>query len=940
MNVEGKQEDFHGIIDQSSITEPDLDSIGAALHVICDPGDVHEVRVPDTNLGVLAGWFDDLEAMAYAILDLTRGYGKYEGRFGFKALSRLPESVFLSLNPVSDDLLALVGNRIRACETATTDHDVVAIKRLYLDGDPWRRKGVSSTDEGHALAISKMREVQGYLSGMGFPGGCLADSGNGAHLIHATLLDNTVDDWALVEAYVKAVSLRFGVPCQHGEKSRPPSPACDDTIIHIDTAVTNPSRIVTAYGTMKRKGTATPKRPHRLSRILESPRRLEVVERGVIQKVVADLMPTNTTTVTMEEPDHGPGEDPYQGFGSINLEDLWVPGADDPLKPVAGFDLRAQLDEMGVLAGEPTIAGVFTYYPVRECPFNPWHKKVKLSQHRSGTITYLCPHNSCQGKKEGFGRKTARDYFTHYGVVIPEKSNKTGDEKPRPEKTSRVALLVKYAMEHCRIVKDAETETVLATFTHHGQRQTRSVHSSAFREWLVAGVSEGGKVVKGSEVSDALLNLSARHSGYVTSYRRVTRIDDAIYIDTMTEGKVVRITADGWEVVADCRVVFESRKDMAPLPLPERGGTVDELRRFVNVTEDDWPLFLACLLDALKGRKPYAITLVNGREGSFKTSFTELCGGLIDPALKAKTKSLPDSLRDLAVMARNRHLISFDNLTHLGPAMSDALCRLSTGSGFAVRGLYKDDEETIFGGANPIIINGIPEIGEKTDFLNRAIRLTLAQQSTKKLKARLEEQFNECRPSILGAIYDLLANGLRHESEVGEEADIRMVETYLWVRACEVGTDLNMSGAFRSNCERVVSEVAFDTILGQSLRDFLRQHHATTQQPAWEGTAEALHAALIDFWNAACGGNRSKQDRYPGNGRTLSSAIEGIATSLGLNGIVVTRQRTNTARLLRLDATEYFRRNTEASEPMHQPEAETDRESFATSLGEGLTGAA
>jgi hypothetical protein len=281
----------------------------------------------------------------------------------------------MELNPVSDDLVALVGNRIRACGTTTTDHDVVAIKRLYLDGDPWRRKGVSSTDEGHALAIRKMREIQGYLSEMGLPGGCLADSGNGAHLIHATLLDNTVDDRALVEAYVKVVSLRFGVPCQHGEKGRPPMPAYDDTIVHIDTAVFNPSRIVTAYGTMKRKGTATPKRPHRLSRILESPRRLEVVERGVIQKVVADLMPRDTTTVTMEATDQGPGEDPYQGFGSIDLEDLWVPGGDDPLKPIAGFDLRAQLDEMGVLAGEPTSAGVFTYFPLRECPMNPGHKK-------------------------------------------------------------------------------------------------------------------------------------------------------------------------------------------------------------------------------------------------------------------------------------------------------------------------------------------------------------------------------------------------------------------------------------------------------------------------------------------------------------------------------------------------------------------------------------
>src|SRR3954447_6498397 len=52
MNVAWKQEDLQRIIDQSSIIEPGFDSIREALQVICDPGDVHEVRVLDTNLGI------------------------------------------------------------------------------------------------------------------------------------------------------------------------------------------------------------------------------------------------------------------------------------------------------------------------------------------------------------------------------------------------------------------------------------------------------------------------------------------------------------------------------------------------------------------------------------------------------------------------------------------------------------------------------------------------------------------------------------------------------------------------------------------------------------------------------------------------------------------------------------------------------------------------
>jgi hypothetical protein len=125
--------------------------------------------------------------------------------------------------------------------------------------------------------------------------------------------------------------------------------------------------------------------------------------------------------ITPEEQDWIESQlDPNQcGFGSIITEELWAPRVDDPLRSSAGFDLKAQLEEMGVLAGEPMIAEMFIYYHVKECPFNAVHKKVVLSQHRSGTISYLCPHHSCQGKKQGFDRKTARDYFAFYGVTIP-----------------------------------------------------------------------------------------------------------------------------------------------------------------------------------------------------------------------------------------------------------------------------------------------------------------------------------------------------------------------------------------------------------------------------------------------------------------------------------------------------------------------------------------
>jgi len=930
MNIARKQEDFHRIIDQSSITEPDFDSINDALHVICDPGDVHEVRVPDTNLGVLAGWFDDLDAMSHAILDLTRGEGKYEGKYGFKELRSLPESVYLSLNPVTDDLLALVGNRIRSCETTTKDHDIVAIKRLFLDGDPWRRKGVSSTDAGHTLAITKMIEVRDYLIGMGFPQPCLADSGNGAHLIHATLLDNTPDDRALVEAYVKAVSLRFGVPCKHGEKMKPPTPGYDDTIINIDAAVFNPSRIVTAYGTMKRKGTDIPERPHRLSRILESPSRLEIVERGVIEKVIADLTPKNSTTVKMEATEQSRGgeaalEFEHLGFGSIDTKELWAQRADEPLKPIAGFDLAVQLEEMGLLAGQPQIAGVFTHYPVQECPFNPEHKKVRLSQHRSGTITYLCPHNSCQGKKEGCDRKTARDYFAHYGVTIPVE---TKTEKPKQEKTSRVSLLVQLARQHCTITKDSAIHVVNATFMDLKQRITCPVDSQTFRHWIVRTFREQtGKIIRSSEVSDAVLNLMACYSAYVTTYRRITRLGDVIYIDTLNEGKVVKITSDGWQILDGCPdgLVFETRKDMGKLALPRRGGNLDDLWEFINVRQEDRETYLCFLLASLAGRKPYPILLGNGQEGSAKTTFMNFTVDMIDPCIRANGKDVPDTRRDLVIQARNRHLIAYDNVSRISGDMSDAYCRLSTGAGFTVRGLYKDDEEMVFGGANPVLFNGIPELGDKSDFLSRSIRVRLPKipPERRKTERYLEERWEGRGPGILGTLYDLIANGLKHEASVVEDGRApRMIDNYQWFRACERGTGLPLADRFRENYETLIREVAFETLTGKAVLAFMRDRRLTNwgevpdERDVWRGTMSALYEGIKPKWLEVCDGSTKQRNLLPGSPARLTNAIDAISSSLVANGIVFTRGRSNDQRWAQIDARGYFQGEVE-EEPVY-----------------------
>ena len=164
---------------------------------------------------------------------------------------------------------------------------------------------------------------------------------------------------------------------------------------------------------------------------------------------------------------------------------------------------------------------------------------------------------------------------------------------------------------------------------------------------------------------------------------------------------------------------------MLPLPVPERGGSIEALQSFLNLpSRNDFVLIVAWLLAALRSRGPYPLLAISGEQGSAKTVLSKLLKALIDPNA-APVRSLSREERELMIAANNGYVLAFDNLSGLPHWLSDALCRLATGGSFAVRQLYTDDEERLFEAARPILLNGIEEVVSRPDLGDRAIFLTL-----------------------------------------------------------------------------------------------------------------------------------------------------------------------------------------------------------------------
>jgi hypothetical protein len=141
--------------------------------------------------------------------------------------------------------------------------------------------------------------------------------------------------------------------------------------------------------------------------------------------------------------------------------------------------------------------------------------------------------------------------------------------------------------------------------------------------------------------------------------------DGAVWLDLADEyWQAVRVSADGWEIVHDPPVRFRRARGMLPLPYPVRGGSVGELRPFVNVDDKDWPLLVGFVIGTLRPSGPYPVLPINGEQGSAKSTLVRVVRALVDPN-EAPVRREATNGQDLIIAARNGLIVAFDNVSTL-----------------------------------------------------------------------------------------------------------------------------------------------------------------------------------------------------------------------------------------------------------------------------------
>lgn len=318
------------------------DSVRQAIDVLQVPGGVFEVRVIGTgrNKPIMSGYFKDADTLLKE----------------FDSIDLRGRNVYITLGRVKDDCFARPqSGHFEPNQQATSDGEILSYRWLFIDFDPVRITGVSSTNEELEKAWNLMEVVKSYLQELGFPAPVIAESGNGYHLFYRVDIPNNTENENLIIKCLKNLSAMF-----------------DTDSVKIDTTNSNPSRICKLHGTLAQKGTSTEERPHRMSGIKIVPEVVEVTPRDALQ-VLADELP--------DEPEPVNGRRPFS-------------------TQAQAFDLLDFLRRNGLTYKEDSNDRA-KIFKLDACPFDHSHQNgdAKIFWYKDGAIAFKCHHNSCRRYK-------------------------------------------------------------------------------------------------------------------------------------------------------------------------------------------------------------------------------------------------------------------------------------------------------------------------------------------------------------------------------------------------------------------------------------------------------------------------------------------------------------------------------------------------------------
>lgn len=458
----------------------------------------------------------------------------------------------------------------------------------------------------------------------------------------------------------------------------------------------------------------------------------------------------------------------------------------------------------------------------------------------------------------------------------------TGDFKNETQAESIIRLVE----EKDTILFHDTAKDPYAAIMIDGHREVWAIDNGDFNTWLNSlYYSAEKKPAKKDSLSQAKEVLKAKavfeNTKAIPLDTRVAQSDNAFWYNLSNDDwNAVKITNDGWEIIDNPPILFKRfRHQKSQLP-PSKDGDIRRILKYINL-QDNHTMFLCWLVCCFVPNIPHAMPIFFGEKGAAKTTACTLLKKLIDPSA-LETLTIQKNPRSLAVNLQQHWFLPFDNVSRIDEETSDTLCRAITGGGIQQRKLFTDADDYIFTFQKCLAINGINNVVNRPDLLDRAILIELCRikESDRRELTELMADFEKDLPCILGGIFDMLSKAMKIYPTVTLDKLPRMADFARWGYA--VGEALGRLGIefleqYNANQGKRNIEILNTDIVATLVVAFMKD------KAEWSGLISELYNKLSAM--APQYGINSKGKEFPAMPNVLSRRLNGLKSNLQEAGI-------------------------------------------------------
>ncbi len=460
------------------------------------------------------------------------------------------------------------------------------------------------------------------------------------------------------------------------------------------------------------------------------------------------------------------------------------------------------------------------------------------------------------------------------------------------ESKNQTKMTVNMVLKGKTVLFHDQFKTAFISLSGDG-RKILKLRSKDFKAWLSYLVWSSARTALTSTVIETAIRIlegySLHEGEQIELQVRIANHDGAVWYD-LGNGKAIKITENQWEIIDQPPILFYRHSHQQTQVTPIGGGNLEDIFKFMPEPPDknERILLLTWLVTAMFPNFPHPCLAVKGPQGSRKSTLFKLLRRLIDPSI-TELHSPQGEQKELVQLASHHYFLPLDNISHIKPDLSDALCRIITGEGFSKRELYSDDDDVVYSFRRVIGINGINQVIDKPDLLERSILINLERPEKYEKESVLFGGFEQARSKLFGALLTAVSNTLALAKKHGDVEGLesyRMQDFARWGSTAIQALGLKIEdfvAALHSNLELQNEEVIDASPVAQVVVAFM------VGRSEWSGQPTELLDRLKILGNRR--GIKTDGKYFPQDANWLWRRLEQVKTNLLSKGIMMNKDK-------------------------------------------------